>query len=556
MVFLSLSAAAKERSEAEMQSIAKQVLGLSINAQSRSQSTQLSKYASTAQLSIYGSKGAGFVVMSKEDTFPAILGYSETDYSESNMPCGFKWWMEEANRSLQTRVNSGEPYAPANIKATSSATNFIKTSWNQMAPYNSLCPKIDGTPVPTGCVATAMAQIMYYFKYPESGKGTGSYIVTDAQEASTAYTLDINSTYAWSKMKERYIRPVDIDNAVATLMRDAGAASKMQYSSDGSGTNDIYAAKGFCENFRYDSLAVKRYSRYFYTDQEWMDIVSTELAAEKPILYCGQDPQNGGHAFVFDGIDEQGLVHVNWGWSGIGNGWYDINILKPTAYGGGGLNNGEGYKSSQSMIFNIKPQEAPDPSEENTSLWVSSEYGFSVKDKKLYIQIYDVYNMDFKYFDGVVEIALENKENPSDVMTSLIVDTKEDKEVVPPASGYIFSDTDDAAEFDLSEDFPNIAPGTYRLYIRSKSATESAYQYVREIGGPKIYNLTVAADGNMSISKESSTTSIKNICAKSDQQTKERIFDMNGRQMPSPQCVKSGIYFVKKGNYTYKVLKQ
>lgn len=82
-----------------------------------------------------------------------------------------------------------------------------------------------------------------------------------------------------------------------------------------------------------------------------MEIVSSELEEQRPILYCGQDPIDGGHAFILDGINENGLVHVNWGWSGSGNGWYDINVLKPTSYGGSGLGEGEGFNDSQSMVL-------------------------------------------------------------------------------------------------------------------------------------------------------------------------------------------------------------
>lgn len=96
-----------------------------------------------------------------------------------------------------------------------------------------------------------------------------------------------------------------------------------------------------------------------------MEIVSSELEEQRPILYCGQDPIDGGHAFILDGINENGLVHVNWGWSGSGNGWYDINVLKPTSYGGSGLGEGEGFNDSQSMVFGFKCQETPDPNEEN-----------------------------------------------------------------------------------------------------------------------------------------------------------------------------------------------
>lgn len=551
-LFCSVSLPAKDRTEAQMRSIAKQYLGLSSNFSTRASDVTLSRLLSSSQTCVYGSKGAGFVVISKDDAFPAVLGFSDSDYPEDNLPCGLKWWMQEVDKSLEVRKTASDYYFPANIKVAA-ATNFIKSAWNQMAPYNNLCPTIDGSTAPTGCVATSMAQIMYYYKYPSAGKGTGSYTVY-GKDKTASYALDINSSYAWSKMKDRYIRPVDTDNAVATLMRDAGAASKMQYSTNGSGTSDFWAAQGFCNNFSYDSLALKRYDRDFYSDQEWMDIVSTELTAQRPILYCGQDPVNGGHAFVLDGINEDGLVHVNWGWSGSGNGWYDINVLKPTSYGGGNLDDGEGYHESQSMVFGFKTQEKPDDTEENTSLWASTDYSFLVTDNVLYLNIADLYNMDFKYFDGIVEIALEDVNNPSNAKTAVVIDTQEDKQMVPAASGYSFTDSNNnSSSIDLSEDFPDIAPGTYKLTMRSKSATESQFQPVRVEGGTISYTLKVSAEGIKSIAKDDPTSTGIQYTQVVKDNSMTRIYDVNGRGYNSFCPASRGIYLVKKGNSVRKV---
>ena len=555
---LSLSATAKDRTESEMMKIAKQSLGMSVGTDARlyqsKASATLSKLESTDQLNVYGAKGRGFVVIAKDDDFTPVLGYSDTDYESGNMPCGLKWWLRQVTESLQARKAVGLTYQPA-VYATSTATNFVKTSWNQEKPYNTLCPKINGTAAPTGCIATAMAQIMYYYKYPTSGKGTGSYTVTISKNNKKNYTCDINSTYAWSNMKEKYLSSTkDVGNAVATLMRDAGAASDMNYELGGSGASDFSAAIGFCDNFRYDSLALKRYDREFFADTEWMNLIRTELEAKRPILYCGQDPVDGGHAFVFDGINEEDKVHVNWGWSGSGNGWYDVNVLKPTSYGGSGLSDGEGFNEFQSMIFGFKTQETPDATEKNTSLWGTSGYGFSVEDNKLQVSLIDAYNESFRWFDGVVDIVLKNVNDENDIQTVNLVD-KKDWGLFAGGTGVSFTDNDDMVTYDLNEDFPKIAPGTYQLYLGSKSTEESSYQYVRTVGGILTYTLTVNADGKMTVSEgEQITNGIASVTAPADNHL-TKTYDLQGRALPTGSRLgQQGVVIIKQGNQVKKVL--
>lgn len=163
------SSSAKDRTEREMQSIASKRLGLSMSTMAtKAVNTAVKKVSESKQLAVYNSKGRGFVVIAKDDDFAPVLGYSDTDYDTDVMPCGLKWWMSQVEKSLEVRKAHAQTYQPA-VYASSTATNFITTSWNQQAPYNTLCPKIDGVAAPTGCIATAMAQIMYYYKYPVSG---------------------------------------------------------------------------------------------------------------------------------------------------------------------------------------------------------------------------------------------------------------------------------------------------------------------------------------------------------------------------------------------------
>ena len=561
------SSSAKDRTEKEMQSIASKRLGLSMSTMAtKAVNTAVKKVSESKQLAVYNSKGRGFVVIAKDDDFAPVLGYSDTDYDVDAIPCGLKWWMSQVEKSLEVRKAHAQTYQPA-VYASSTATNFITTSWNQQAPYNTLCPEIDGVAAPTGCVATAMAQIMYYYKYPVSGKGKGSYTVTTS-EGTTNYACDINSTYEWAKMKKKYYSStVDTDNAVAKLMRDAGAASRMNYQAAASGTIEWYAAKGFAENFRYDSLAISCLQRDFYTDAEWMEMVRKEMEAKQPVLYCGSDEIDGGHAFLLDGIQSDGKVHVNWGWSGSGNGWYDINILKPKAYGGSALSSGNGFNIGQSMVLGFKKQETPSADEENISQWVTDGYSFYISNNELHVKLTNISNFSHRVFEGRLDIVLQGMgDNSSKLYTDPIFETDTETPYVDMLSGFNYGDSDHPeVDFNLSQDpeLKNISAGTYKLFIGSKSTKEKAYQCLRSVGGTIMYTLAVAADGTMTLAQDG-TSAISAVAVKHNISAPYTyIYNMQGQEVYKSKtqdfCLDDvpahGVLIVKQGNTTRKIVK-
>ena len=557
------SLSAKERTEKEMQSIACKRLGLSKSTMAtKAVNAVVKKVSESKQLAIYNSKGRGFVVIAKDDDFVPVLGYSDTDYNTDAMPCGLKWWMSQVEKSLEARKAHAQTYQPV-VYATTTATNFITTSWNQQAPYNTLCPKIDGVAAPTGCIATAMAQIMYYYKYPASGKGEGSYTVTTS-EGNTKYECDINSTYEWAKMKNKYLRPTDDkDNVVATLMRDAGAASRMNYQAAGSGTIEWYAAKGFAENFRYDSLAISCLQRDFYTDAEWMEMVRKEMEAKQPVLYCGSDEIDGGHAFLLDGIQSDGKVHVNWGWGKSGDGWFDIDVLKPNITGF----TGEGFNIGQSMVLGFKKQETPSADEENISQWVTDGYSFYISDNELHVKLTNAYNYSHRVFEGRIGIVLQGMgDNSSKLYTDPIFETDTETPYVGMLSGFNYGDNDHPeVDFNLSQEpeLKNISAGTYKLFIGSKSTKESSYQCLRSVGGTIMYTLAVAADGTMTLAQDG-TSAISAVAVKHNISAPYTyIYNMQGQEVYKSKtqdfCLDDvpahGVLIVKQGNTTRKVVK-
>ena len=310
---------------------------------------------------IYGYKQGGFVVVSADDLMPEVLGYSDdgAPYSEGKNP-NFEWWLslvKEATKEAQTKNVPRTVTKPDASKYSTNVAALVTSKWGQDAPYNNLCPDApyssqwggSGTArAVTGCVATAMAQILYYHKAPLHGVGTHSVGVPFDYPTAT-YTFDFgNTTFDWDNMIDEYSGNYTPEqaNAVATLMYACGIASDMQYAPDGSGTYTKNASDGLKRNFGL-SEDVHVEDRENTSEPDWMDMVYNEVDNGRPILYTGVSGWDGGHAFVLDGYNQNGQVHINWGWDGSDNGMYDIATLSVESYS---------FSSYQDMCIGISPE--------------------------------------------------------------------------------------------------------------------------------------------------------------------------------------------------------
>lgn len=521
-----LTISAKDRNEAEMMQIAtRALLGNDNSPSSRATvSTTLEKSVSLNQIAIYSSKGRGFVIVSKDDAFKPVLGVSETGFDANNIPDGLRWWLRETEKSLQYMKEAG--MTMSSTRADNSDNYLLTSTWSQGSPYNLFCPVINNETAQTGCVATALSQIMYYYKYPARGKGMGSYTVTDSTKVTGITTTydnqPINNTYDWANMRSQYINPTPVpttsNSAVATLMFDAGKAVNMDYAESGSSAMSLDGARALFNNFSYDSLSVNIYDRYFFTDDEWMSMIRTEIEADRPVYYGGNDSIDGGHAFIFDGIRSDNTVHVNWGWGGQGNGYYSIDQLRPFINGirKTYLTNGSGFNDGQELIIGIKPQATPDAGEENTSYWVTSGYSLDLTDGKLYCTLTDIYNYCCRYFDGRIDLVFKDASTNIDKYSLLLnlYDSNSDTDpepIVPSYMGFAFyDDNQDPEPTDLSFATQDLQPGTYNVYLGTRSKDEKDYKKVRTFGGPIAYTLTKAANGTLTLT-ETSTLGINNI---------------------------------------------
>jgi uncharacterized protein (TIGR02145 family) len=310
----------------------------------------------------------GFVIISADDVATPILAYShEGTFDESNL--NLAYWMEtlaqeiaEAiendvaqDRQTQQQWDALNSEQEMPLRASGDYVDpLVATKWDQGAPYNNLCPSIASTRTVTGCVATAMAQIMKYHEYPPTRTVPLPAYTTRAEKISIP-AITGTTTYAWSSMTNTYTSSATgtAADAVAKLMYECGVSVEMDYQTSatgGSGAFSSAVAPALKNYFGYDA-GIAYHNRNYYSYVDWINLLKTEIRAGRPVYYGGQG--TGGHAFVCDGYDTNDLFHFNWGWSGASNGYFEVSALNPQSLGIGGGSGG--YNQYQTIITGIQP---------------------------------------------------------------------------------------------------------------------------------------------------------------------------------------------------------
>ena len=287
----------------------------------------------------------GFVVISADDALPAVLAYSYgTPYDVSKAPEAMKAMLSAYHHAV-TSTCVTRAVVPVHEKISP----LIKTQWDQDSPYNNMCPN----KYPTGCVATATAQIMYYHQYP--------------------------ATYDWDVMKTSYgmTDTGEAADAVAKLMADIGEKVFMKYGEGASSADNKDASEALRYEFGY-SETTEYVARDSYTAQSWDELLYNELASSRPVIFSAQSMTptgENGHAFVIDGYDVMdgvGYYHVNWGWGGYSDDYFLISVLNPEYQYTGGSAGSSGYSINQNAIIGIQPAEKT--MEKTTRLAIKSCY--------------------------------------------------------------------------------------------------------------------------------------------------------------------------------------
>ncbi len=322
----------------------------------------------------------GFVLVSGDDLAKPILAYSvEEIVNEDNLPVNFLKWVDGYKKEIRwirqqpglksTSATSEWEQLEAGMKpeqlSGTAVGPLMKTKWDQSPLYNDLCPQKYwySNKAVTGCVATAMAQVIKYHNYPVNGTGIHSYY--HSNNTVTYGTLSANygaTTYDWANMPNQLNSASTASQikAVATLMLHCGVGVDMDYSPYSSGAQilESKSAGSSCaesalkEFFNFDKTTVKGVLREGKTTSQWISLLKSEIDAGRPILHGGVG-DGGGHAFVADGYDSNNYFHFNWGWSGNSDGYYSVDALNPVDLGTGAGNGS--YNRLQQVVIGIKP---------------------------------------------------------------------------------------------------------------------------------------------------------------------------------------------------------
>ena len=343
---------------------------------------------------VFENEAGGFVIVAGDDVAYPILGYSnDANINASNIPSSVKAWLDSYALEIQTAVDSGAVQSEEvmtawnNIESYSNAavivSPLILTRWNQTPYYNDLCPMDNNRNerTVTGCVATAMAQVLKYWEYPVTGNGSYSYSHTHGEQSADF----ANTTYDWNNMPlELSASSSDIQKtAVAQLMYHCGVSVEMDYGVASTGGSGAFTISSRSNSTHCAEYALREYWGYKptlqglqkdkYKDEEWKKMLKDDLKAGRPIIYSGFG--DGGHCFVCDGYNEDDYFHFNWGWGGLYDGYFKLNALAP---GTGGTGSGGGsYNNDQQAIFGLEPLLSLDSDDSDKSLQLASTISIS-----------------------------------------------------------------------------------------------------------------------------------------------------------------------------------
>lgn len=352
---------------------------LSIHSNSRSSETTVSliwdgesKHSRSSKYApayyVFESSAKSFVIVAGDDVVNPILGYSEEGgFNINDMPDNIKWWMNElreginylrennikADKQTETLWNNFT-LGKATSRAVESSKLLETANWNQTTPFNNMCPTIDGKKTSIGCVPTAMAIMMRYYQWPKAGHGVlDSYHYIDrtgVPQFIEGYSL--GHEYNWDNM------PLDFSNysqteanAVAQLMKDCSVAAQTRFEVVGSGGSGAYvkdAMLALIKHMSYDASAFN-YEKEMFTNLQWRKMLYQSINSNNPVWYSGNS-NNSGHSFILDGYDSEGNFHINWGWGGQYNGYYDFPNFRE-------------YNVDHEAVMGLKKNEGREPLE-------------------------------------------------------------------------------------------------------------------------------------------------------------------------------------------------
>lgn len=325
---------------------------------------------------VFNNTSEGFVIVSAESDTRSILGYADKgDFNPNNIPSNVQFWLDMYSHEItsvlseedaewsETTAGSGNnlrqelptrALKPA-AGVYAAVSPICKSTWNQDAPYNNLCPSISEEKTVTGCVATATAQVMYVHKFPAQGTGSHAY----TWKGKTLSANFGNTTYQWSLMKDSYAGNYTTAqaDAIAKLMYHVGVGCEMDYgvaSTGGSAASNYSACQALVNYFGYDA-AIQVLPKSYMPENKILQTMNADLSKGHAILMQGATKNNEGHSFVCDGMDVKGYLHLNWGWGGYCDGYFALSVMDPEGQGIGGAASEEAFTEQVAAFCGIQP---------------------------------------------------------------------------------------------------------------------------------------------------------------------------------------------------------
>ncbi len=428
-------------------------------------------------LYIYNTGNTGFMILPADDNAYPLLGYTDSgNWDAAKANPSVKAWLNMYAQQIESARNASAPAKAPAAAATPKAAIApkITTRWNQDAPYNDECPLMNGTHTYTGCVATSMAQVMNYFKYPQVGTGIKQYT---ANKLNKRLTMNFaQKEFDWANMLNDYYPGTYNEtqsSAVAYLMKACGYSVEMNYGLDASGANSTMIGIALREYFYYDQGTHIEH-RLIYSAADWANRLYDNLVNIGPFVINGNSPLDGGHSFVCDGYDGNGYFHINWGWGGESDGYYALEALNPESQGIGGSTGG--FNFEQDAILGAKPAggtsvAVPTPNitqygsstatvSGNTIIFDCDDYNptgwINLTDRKLSLNI----GAEFAPVNGGAVTVVQGKLGTVDIINLGINSYYPNSKVKPTFN------------------IPTLAAGQYKVTLVSKVTTDAAAQWI------------------------------------------------------------------------------
>ncbi len=403
-------------------------------------------------------QGKGFVIVAGDDRAEEILGYADHgQYDPDNVPDNARAWLQSYADQIASLQNIPATRAvKSKVRKHPAVPYLMKTRWDQGQPsakgyiYNRTCPTIKRNGIDchaiTGCVATAMAQVMYYHRWPTE---TAEAIPEHTTQTFKAEELP-TTTFDWDHMRDIYTEKNTEEemNAVSHLMRYCGQSVKMSYGLNGSGAYSWRIADAMKTYFNYDA-GTRFVTRERFSVEEWDELIYNEIANHRPVLYDGVSGWGGeyaGHEFVCDGYDGNGLFHINWGWSGYMNGYFKLSALD--------LEPDQTYSIQQNAVIGI--QKPVSEASKDTRHMESSK--FTASQSRITANFYN-------WTSGSGEFDFGYAYMNEDGSIGNIVKSK--RQVYAPDKGTTF--------FSLDLTSLSLANGTYRILPVSKLSSDDVW---------------------------------------------------------------------------------